>query len=133
MKKILLVAAASVAIIGLALAGATTALAYDSPHEGTFTATTDSCAGCHRAHTAKAAKLLVEASQYDLCVSCHDGTGADTKVTTGVYLGTTQGNQDTGLRGGGFEQALMDTDADGSMSVADATSTHTIGGSAMTS
>lgn len=122
-----------IVIIGLALTGATTVLAYDSPHEGTFSTTTDSCAGCHRAHTATAAKLLVDASQYNLCISCHDGTGADTNVVGGIYLGNTQGNQNTGLRGGGFVTALMDTDADGNMSLADATSTHTVGASSLIS
>lgn len=95
--------------ITLAVTLTTVALATNDPHEGTFTSTTASCASCHRAHTATSQKILISSSQYNLCVSCHDGTGADTKVTTGVYLGTTAGTQNAGLRGGGFDSALMNT------------------------
>ena len=95
--------------IALAVTLTTVALATSDPHEGTFTSATASCASCHRTHTATSQKILISSSQYDLCVSCHDGTGADTKVTTGVYLGTTAGTQNAGLRGGGFDFALMNT------------------------
>jgi len=91
----------------LSIAGASVALANGGPHVGTFTGTTDSCGGCHRTHSAAAAKLLDTANQYALCASCHGGTGADTDVVHGIYLGSTQGQQNNGLKGGGFEQALM--------------------------
>lgn len=68
------------------------------PHGG-YTATTDACAGCHRAHTAGAAGLLVD-SVPNLCFTCHGSaaTGATTNVTDGVYEGTGGGN----LLAGGF-------------------------------
>ena len=82
-----------------------------NPHSGTFPATTDACAACHRAHTAAGETLLKTSSQNALCLSCHDGAGADTNVDSGLYLGTTAGTQNAGLRGGGFQQALMNTAA----------------------
>jgi predicted CXXCH cytochrome family protein len=120
------------AIVSLVSVMATTVFATGGPHQGTFTATTDACAGCHRAHTGTAAKLLKSTTQYALCTSCHDGTSADTKVTTGVYLGTSQGVQNAGLRGGGFEQAYMDTSASGNVTSGNITSKHTVGASAAT-
>ncbi len=114
----------------------TVALAYSNPHEGTFTSTTASCAGCHRTHTASAPSLLGDSSQYNLCTSCHDGTGADTKVTTGIYLGTTEGTLNTGLRGGGFVQALMNTSVNSSFNATGTpvavTSKHDAGSSSIT-
>lgn len=124
----------------MALTGAS-ASANNGPHAGTFTGTTDACAGCHRAHTGVAAKLLkTGTSQYDLCVSCHDGTGANTKVTTGVYLGTANGTLNAGLRGGGFEQALMNTPLNGNFGTngtstgnpAAITSRHSVNGTSLT-
>ncbi len=93
----------------LVLAG--TASANGGPHGG-YTATTDACAGCHRAHTANGPKLLVATSTYALCMSCHGstGTGADTNVQDGFFL-STRGPSTTGtpntidnapLLGGGF-------------------------------
>jgi predicted CXXCH cytochrome family protein len=72
--------------------------ANSGPHGG-YTATTDACAGCHRAHTAAAAGLLVN-SVPNLCFTCHGSTatGADTNVTDGLYEGTGGGN----LLAGGF-------------------------------
>lgn len=91
--------------------------ADNGPHGG-YSATTDACAGCHRTHTAPAARLLLAASP-DLCFTCHGttGTGADTNVMDGVYLERdgivetpVEGAPNHGLKGGGFQQALMDTD-----------------------
>lgn len=60
------------------------------------------CAGCHRAHTAKA-EYLLKVAQPQLCYSCHaDGGGASTNVVSGVIMDTAQA-----LRGGGFEKALI--------------------------
>ena len=100
-----------------------------NPHVGGagFSATTDACAGCHRTHTATAAKLLKSSTQYGLCTSCHDGTSANTNVVDGVYLGSTEGARSAGLRGGGFVNAKMDTDVDGSATSAAISSKHTIG------
>lgn len=113
------------------LGKAESAFANGGPHEGTFTLVSDACAGCHRAHTASGPSLLIAASQYDLCTSCHDGTGANTKVTSGVYLGISKGVQNSGLKGGGFEQALMNTAASGGFNQtgtpANITSRHSVG------
>jgi predicted CXXCH cytochrome family protein len=105
-------------LVALVLAFATVGLAAadGGPHGG-YTATTDACAGCHRAHTAQAPKLLTVAEQ-DLCMSCHGntGNGADTNVLDGVYVerdGVTEapaeGVGGRGLKGGGFENTLMNT------------------------
>lgn len=96
------------------------ALANGGPHGG-FTSTTDACAGCHRSHSAKTSGLLVS-NEPGLCLSCHDGTGAETNVSDGTYLGA-------GLRGGGFTNALMDVALDGSAVPASVTSTHIMNGS----
>lgn len=61
-------------------------LADSGPHGGGYTATTDACAGCHRAHTATQGNLLLSNTR-DLCLTCHGSTasGAQTNVTDGVY------------------------------------------------
>ncbi len=135
-RKIWRIVGALVLVVSPVLGITTTTSATGGPHEGTFTTLTDSCAICHRAHTGEAAKILAATSQYDLCISCHDGTSANTKVTTGVYLGTTNGTQNAGLRGGGFVRALMNTTASGSFNTTgtptDITSKHTVGASSAT-
>jgi predicted CXXCH cytochrome family protein len=112
MKKLLLMTGIVVAVV-LGLAGL--ASADGGPHGG-YTATTDGCAGCHRAHTAPGPRLLVDNGTFDLCVSCHGstGTGANTNVDDGFYLSTRDdgaGDGDVGaantpdnapLLGGGF-------------------------------
>ncbi len=111
MKKLLLVA---IVTLALALAMAGVAFADGGPHGG-YTATTDACAGCHRAHTASGPRLLIDVSTYDLCMACHGstGAGANTNVDDGVYLATRDDaasdenwgavNADTNiLLGGGF-------------------------------
>ncbi|NOX61733.1 MAG: ammonia-forming cytochrome c nitrite reductase subunit c552 [Chloroflexi bacterium] len=113
MKKLLI---ASLLVVVLLLLAVNVASANGGPH-GDYAAATDACAGCHRAHTAKADKLLKEAGKtYDLCISCHGaaGTGANTNVEDGVYLSSRDdaagdGNHGAGntpdnspLLGGGF-------------------------------
>ena len=99
-----------------------------NPHVGIFGATTYACAGCHRTHVgASGAKLLKGTTQLGLCNSCHDGTGANTNIINGIYLGNTEGTQNAGLRGGGFTNASMDTDLDGTVSSTAITSKHTVG------
>ncbi len=106
-----------VIVIGLilAFAAAGLALANGGPHGG-FTATTDACAGCHRAHTATGPNLLMVPAGYELCIACHGagGEGANTNVDDGYYLSSRDdetGNYDHGatntpnyapLLGGGF-------------------------------
>jgi predicted CXXCH cytochrome family protein len=99
----------------LLFAAGSLALADGGPHGG-YTATTDGCAGCHRAHTAIGPNLLLHSSTYDLCMTCHGstGAGANTNVDDGYYLSTrddSSGNYDHGaantgdyapLLGGGF-------------------------------
>ena len=86
MKKYVLAIVLAVAFI-LALAGVVSA--NGGPHGG-YTATTDACAGCHRAHTAVGPNLLIQNSTYALCMTCHGttGTGADTDVQDGYFLST---------------------------------------------
>lgn len=98
---------------------ATVASADNGPHGG-FTATTDACAGCHRAHTAQyGSNSLLIADPEALCLSCHDGTGAGTNVEHGVYSqagsdaytgvagSVVEGVDNGSLFGGGFAEAKM--------------------------
>jgi len=135
MRRLLLIGAL-VAVLALLLVG--TAAADNGPHTGVYGTTTDACAGCHRAHRGQAARLLKEASQTDLCFSCHGSTatGADTNVEDGIYMnrgsGGVYGDVDEGLRGGGFVNALMDPGMTGTPSSASVTSKHNIGESGLT-
>jgi predicted CXXCH cytochrome family protein len=53
-----------------------------SPH-GTYSASTDDCARCHRTHTAGTINLLNHtASDNTFCMLCHDGSGAVNVVST---------------------------------------------------
>ncbi len=111
--------------LGLAMAalGAGVASADGGPH-GAYDRTmdyaagpaiTDKCAGCHRPHAGQSmGKLLKKQTQYELCVTCHDGTVSKLDVLDGLKLSATQvrgpnGNGGTGgvanpsLNGGGFE------------------------------
>ena len=85
-----------------------------SVNNGTAGVNADSCAGCHRAHTAQGEYLLVESSASASCLTCHGSTGlgATTDVENGVQytLGTTEvrGGQVLGyLRAGGFVNARI--------------------------
>jgi predicted CXXCH cytochrome family protein len=104
------------------------ALADGGPHvssvnNGSSVLSADSCAGCHRAHTANNAGLLVQ-SEEALCLSCHGsvGVGASTDVEIGVQFkvrnpvgGSEQDPSGTAvlgaLRGGGFVTARIDSSA----------------------
>jgi predicted CXXCH cytochrome family protein len=60
-----------------ALAAATPDGPASSDIHGPYSLTTDQCAFCHRAHTAKGPNLLTKAApQSGLCFTCHNGTGA---------------------------------------------------------
>ena len=100
------------------------ALADGGPHvaamnSGASTLTADSCAGCHRAHTAQGQFLITAPDEETLCLTCHGATanGATTDVVTGVqYVSGAQHNVAAGagtqlgaLRNGGFEQARIAT------------------------
>lgn len=80
-------------LVGALLAAGSLASANGGPHGG-YTASTDACAGCHRAHTANGPKLLTDSSTYDLCMSCHGAaaTGANTNVADGLYIASRDDN-----------------------------------------
>ncbi|TAK27618.1 MAG: hypothetical protein EPO21_23925 [Chloroflexota bacterium] len=124
-KLILLVCGVIGLMFYMTLPAGTPASADNGPH-GAYGALTDACAGCHRAHTSLGPKLLLAATNTDLCVTCH-GTiagGADTDVVDGEARAT-----GLSLRGGGFVNAKMDTDMDGSAASVAATSWHLTDGS----
>ena len=109
-RKLALVGA--IAALWLFVAAAT-AFADGGPHtmatnNGSAGLTADTCASCHRAHTAKAASLL-NADQPDICLNCHDGSKATTDVMDGIqYSATAKTGPVLGaLRGGGFQYALI--------------------------
>ena len=102
-------------VVGCALSlfiGVAPASADNGPHMKGAGLTPDTCAACHRAHTAKAPYLLKEA-QDSLCFTCHgsSATGANNDVENGVgYSGSERSGGVAGaLRGGGFEYALINT------------------------
>jgi predicted CXXCH cytochrome family protein len=110
------------------LLGAVPVFADNGPHHQGASPVTDGCSGCHRAHTGQASNLLVTNSQTALCYTCHGttGTGATTDVQDGVQyapvntaqVGTTvrtgSGTTFAGaLRGGGFDNAAIDTSLSG--------------------
>jgi predicted CXXCH cytochrome family protein len=96
------------------------ALADGGPHVSTVNSgsgglTADSCAGCHRAHTAQGLFLLKQEEGPALCLTCHGstGVGATTDVETGQQYtpdgttGTNRGVALGALRAGGFVQARI--------------------------
>jgi predicted CXXCH cytochrome family protein len=97
-------------------------------NNGTNGLTADSCAGCHRAHTATAASLL-NTEQPALCLNCHDGSKATTDVIDGVqYSATAKTAPILGaLRGGGFQYALIDSSNAARVSYTSGTAVRNIG------
>lgn len=101
--------------------------ADNGPHGG-FTATTDGCAGCHRAHTATGSALLKSSSIYNLCTACHGVVtgGANTDVMDGKNVADNKA-----LKGGGFNTTFMNSDLLGAPAAAKAsTSQHKVNGMA---
>lgn len=109
MKKLV---AILIVLTALIMMGVTMASANGGPHGG-YTATTDGCAGCHRAHTAPGPRLVMADGTYALCITCHGaaGSGANTNVDDGLFLSTRNPRSTTGvantpdnapLLGGGF-------------------------------
>ena len=104
----------------LLLLAAVPVLADGGPHvatvnSGTTGISADSCAGCHRAHTAKGEMLLVQ-DEPALCLTCHGetGTGAATDVMDGIQYAVAsdpskvRGTAVLGaLRSGGFAKARI--------------------------
>ncbi len=116
MKRLMLLIAAGSLWLFLA---AVPVFADGGPHiaavnSGVNGVNADSCAGCHRAHSAQGDFLLIASSETALCLTCHGdtGLGATTDVESGVQytLGTTdvRGGAVLGyLRGGGFVSARI--------------------------
>ena len=93
------------------LAGAAPTSADNGPHVQGQGLTTDTCAVCHRAHTAQAPDLLKE-PETELCYTCHGAAaaGAGTDVVDGSGYSKSEGSGTPGaLRGGGFKYALIDS------------------------
>lgn len=130
MRKLALLGATAVLWLFVA---AIPAFADGGPHvmatnNGTAGISADSCAGCHRAHTATAASLL-NTEQPELCLNCHDGSKATTDVIDGVqYSATAKTTPVLGaLRGGGFQYALIDSSNAARLSYTSGTSVRNIG------
>ena len=72
--------------------------------------TADSCAGCHRAHSAQGFDITV-LDGADLCLVCHGatGTGATTDVVNGLQYAVGGGRSSVlgALRNGGFSNAQI--------------------------
>jgi predicted CXXCH cytochrome family protein len=105
----------ALSVVGCALSlfiGAVPAAADNGPHIKGAGYTPDSCAACHRAHTAKAPYLL-KTAQDSLCYICHGSTatGSNLDVQDGTAYASNErfGGAVGALRGGGFEYALIDT------------------------
>ncbi len=76
--------------------GVMAAGSFVNPHSGNA-ATTDTCAACHRTHDGQASDIVkTTAPQQTLCMSCHDGTGANSNVQA-EFSGATANNATTGL------------------------------------
>jgi predicted CXXCH cytochrome family protein len=119
-------------LIGLwSLGAATSTLADGGPHvaganSGLSTLTADSCAGCHRAHTAQGEYLIRTDTADALCLTCHGsaGVGATTDVALGIQFRAASpagspGQDETSsaavagaLRSGGFLSARIGAGSD---------------------
>lgn len=75
---------AAAALLGASSAAPVSTSAQTPPEiHGGYSATTDSCASCHRSHTAGATGLVAASGdQSALCLSCHNGTGANTDIAS---------------------------------------------------
>ncbi len=95
----------------LLVASPVSSVADNGPHEAGAGAIADTCASCHRVHTAKATNLINEDSQLALCYTCHGATGAGSNldVEGGVAYGDSSSGSGGALRGGGFKYALIDS------------------------
>ena len=103
-----------VAAAVLLLAGAAgTTLADAGPHvasinSGATGINADTCAGCHRAHTAQGLDLLAAGDDTALCLVCHGSAsaGATTNVIDGILAASAPIRA---LKGGGFVNVTMDS------------------------
>jgi predicted CXXCH cytochrome family protein len=75
---------------------------------GNFQNNTNSCANCHSTHNAEDSMLLMKSGEYELCMSCHDGTMGfyDVTVASGAgtfddsHLSSSMHNVDAGIKVG---------------------------------
>lgn len=104
MKRLIVLAAALPSAL---LLGAVPAAADNGPHVSGAGVVADSCAGCHRTHTAQAGGLLKQ-PQGSLCYTCHGAgaPGSNTDVVNGAGYAP-----EGALRGGGFSYALIASDS----------------------
>jgi hypothetical protein len=90
-------------------------LADNGPH-GDFSSNSDSCSICHRLQSSDPGYSDQNSPDPDdLCLVCHNGTGAGTNVVDGIYMsvglpGDLQGDTFGSLMGGGFTNTLMSTE-----------------------
>jgi predicted CXXCH cytochrome family protein len=111
MKKLAFLAACTG--LWFVFGAAAPASADNGPHIQGAGALADGCAGCHRTHTAAAAKILKSAMP-GLCTTCHGPTagGASTDVMGGVgYAQLARTSGAAALRGGGFTTARINSAA----------------------
>lgn len=109
MKRVLAgIAVAAGLLLATSFLQTSGARADNGPHVSGNTITTDACAGCHRAHTARGAYLL-KVNELQLCYTCHDGTQASTNVSGGVTTAAGGATAGQALRAGGFAQAMITT------------------------
>ncbi|NMM35812.1 MAG: cytochrome c3 family protein [Phycicoccus sp.] len=117
MKKRLAIIGACTTLL-FSFGAAAPASADNGPHMAGAGIVADGCAGCHRTHTAVAAKLLKTAMPA-LCLTCHGatGTGASSDVVDGLgYPTAARGATAGALRGGGFSFALINSATPGGQS-----------------
>ncbi|HEY83264.1 MAG TPA: cytochrome c3 family protein [Dehalococcoidia bacterium] len=102
---------------------ASLALADNGPHSQDKMSDPEHCTLCHRSHSSAGPGLLRESQNLAaFCYTCHgrDRSGAATNVQDGRY------SNGEGLRGGGFEQAVMDPGLTGTPSSKKVTSAHSV-------
>jgi predicted CXXCH cytochrome family protein len=84
---------------------------------GNFQNNTNSCANCHSTHNGEDEMLLMKAGEYELCMSCHDGTMGFYDVTAASGAGifnashedATMHNVDSDLEIGSAPGAAVNT------------------------
>ncbi|MDY6893311.1 MAG: cytochrome c3 family protein [Chloroflexota bacterium] len=76
-KTIILVAVVLLAVLALTQV----VVADGGPHDNLLPQA-DSCAGCHRAHSAESGSVLQANSGNALCLTCHDGAGSTKTAST---------------------------------------------------
>ncbi|NMD68841.1 hypothetical protein HHO41_00975 [Bacillus sp. DNRA2] len=84
---------------------------------GNFQNNTNSCANCHSTHNGEDDMLLMKAGEYDLCMSCHDGTMGFYDVTAASGAGVfneshqdaTMHHVDSGVKIGAAPAAWQNT------------------------